>query len=137
MQQAQTTSEQYFGGVISSYTRKQAIEDGVLVDVSETAKEAGFKVPVALTQAVYEDCVVWADKDAKKYYQDESGRLWDIFSVARFYARARPNAALFFFQIYRLPRVGHGGKRHITLKCLIHGGDNGEPVITIMQPQED
>jgi hypothetical protein len=29
--------------VISTYTRAQALEDGVLVDVSEMAKEAGIK----------------------------------------------------------------------------------------------
>lgn len=32
-----------FGPVVFSYTRAQAIEDGVLVDVSEMAKEAGIK----------------------------------------------------------------------------------------------
>jgi type I site-specific restriction endonuclease len=30
-----------FGEVIYSYTRAQAIEDGVLVDVTDMAKEAG------------------------------------------------------------------------------------------------
>ncbi|MCF5089180.1 hypothetical protein GIW57_03195 [Stenotrophomonas sp. PA-6-5C] len=34
--------------LIHSYTRAQAIEDGVLVDVSDVAKEAGFKLPVAI-----------------------------------------------------------------------------------------
>lgn len=29
--------------IISTYSRAQAIEDGVLVDVTETAKEAGIK----------------------------------------------------------------------------------------------
>src|SRR6185437_8267129 len=43
-----------FGEVIYSYTRAQAIADGVLVDVSETAKEAGFKYPVALTRMVFD-----------------------------------------------------------------------------------
>ena len=37
-----------FGPVIYAYTRAQAIEDGVLADVTETAKEAGFKLPVAV-----------------------------------------------------------------------------------------
>ena len=41
--------ESFFGNVISTYTRAQAIEDGVLVDVGSTAQEAGFKWPVALT----------------------------------------------------------------------------------------
>ena len=39
--------------VIDAYTRAQALEDGVLVDVSEMAKEAGIKFPVALTATVY------------------------------------------------------------------------------------
>ncbi|MBL7116200.1 MAG: hypothetical protein ISS35_10575, partial [Kiritimatiellae bacterium] len=70
------TTEEIFGPVIFQYTRKQAIEDGVLVDVSETAKEAGIKFPTALTQAVYEQYVVVSP--ALKGEQDESGRLWDI-----------------------------------------------------------
>ena len=39
--------------VIYTYTRAQALEDGVLVDVSEMAKEAGVRFPVALTATVY------------------------------------------------------------------------------------
>ena len=35
--------------LIFAYTRRQAIEDGVLVDVTETATEAGFVLPVAVT----------------------------------------------------------------------------------------
>jgi len=34
--------------VIHTYTRAQAIEDGVLIDVSEMAREAGFRWPVAV-----------------------------------------------------------------------------------------
>ncbi len=42
-------------GVIHMYTREQAIEDGQLIDVSETpeAKEAGFRIPVCLTAGVH------------------------------------------------------------------------------------
>ena len=46
-----------FDPVISVYTRAQAIEDGILVDVSETAREAGFKIPVAITRAVWDRLV--------------------------------------------------------------------------------
>src|ERR1019366_7436165 len=42
-----------FGDVIYSYTRKQAIEDGVLVDITEMAKEAGIKYPVAITSTAF------------------------------------------------------------------------------------
>lgn len=39
--------------VTCTYSRAQALEDGVLVDVSETAREAGIKLPVALTATVW------------------------------------------------------------------------------------
>ena len=42
-----------FGPAISTYTRAQAIEDGILVDVSDTACEAGFTIPVAVTRTVW------------------------------------------------------------------------------------
>lgn len=61
--------------VISCYTREQAIEDGELVDISNTSevKEAGFKVPVCVT------CVLWHKIDNyKEYGQDTNGRLWDV-----------------------------------------------------------
>ncbi len=35
--------------VVYAYTRKQAIADGVLVDITDTAKDYGFVIPVAVT----------------------------------------------------------------------------------------
>ena len=43
--------------VIYAYTRAQALEDGVLVDASEIAREAGIGFPVALTRAVWANYV--------------------------------------------------------------------------------
>ncbi|CAJ6925858.1 ISBma1, transposase [Burkholderia pseudomallei] len=54
-----------FGRVIFSYTRAQAIADGVLIDVSSAALDVGFRHPVALTSAVWADCVAWADADSE------------------------------------------------------------------------
>ena len=45
-------SESPFGEIIFSYTRAQAIADRVLVDVTPTALEAGFRFPVAATSAL-------------------------------------------------------------------------------------
>jgi len=70
------SAESYFGDVISTYTRAQAIEDGVLINAGPMTKEAGFKSPVALTSAVWADCVAWTDEDNEnQVYQDQSGRL--------------------------------------------------------------
>ena len=47
--------------LIFSYTLKQAIADGALIDVSATAREAGFRYPVAVTAAVWSKCVAVPD----------------------------------------------------------------------------
>ena len=39
-----------FDPVIFTFTRNQAIDDGVLVDGTQTAREAGFRIPVAITR---------------------------------------------------------------------------------------
>ena len=70
-----------FDPVIFAYTRAQAIEDGVLVDVSDTAREAGFKIPVALSRSVWDRLV--ALPEGYRGFQDERGRLWDVLWMAR------------------------------------------------------
>ena len=65
-----------FGECISEYTRAQAIEDGILVDVTPVASEAGFKWPTAMTRTVYERYVEVPPELTGQ--QDIQGRLWDV-----------------------------------------------------------
>ncbi len=67
--------------VISVYTRAQAIEDGVLVDVSELAKEAGFRFPVAVTRRLFESVLEPNEQLKKEHGQSYNGRAWDMFSI--------------------------------------------------------
>lgn len=122
-----TTSSELFGEVISSYSRAQAIEDGILVDVTETAREAGIKYPVALTRAVFEKCVALP----KRYrgLEDVKGRLWDVLSMFRFAARIASADTIRYKLIV--------SRRTVILKAVIGPGDTPEPVITIMLPEED
>ena len=53
MPKAEPGNAAAFDPAISAYTRAQAIEDGILVDVSDTAREAGFTIPVAVTRTVW------------------------------------------------------------------------------------
>ena len=46
--------------VVFSYTRKQALEDGVLFDITDTAKEIGFISSVAVRSAVWHGYIVSA-----------------------------------------------------------------------------
>lgn len=127
-----------FGGPIHTYGRSEAIEDGILVDVTDTAREAGFAIPVALTVGAWEDCVAWSEADSQRQaYQDERGRLWDVLWMAAQAAR-KGNGERLAFQLYRVPRGGRSIRpRLTTLHMVIGPGDAGEPVATILLPGED
>ena len=62
----------------------------MLIDVSATAREAGFKYPVALTAAAWVKCV--AVPSAVKC-QDEAGRLWDVLTMLRLAVRGQSDDA--------------------------------------------
>jgi hypothetical protein len=121
--------------VIHAYSRAQALADGALVDVSELARDAGFAAPVAVTAAVWADCVAW-DQTREVAPQDETGRLWDVLAMAHLAARGQPDADRVSFSVLR---IGSGRLRpsRVTLTLVIGPGDQREPVMTIMQPEED
>ena len=136
----QQSAESFFGNVISTYTRTQAIEDGVLIDPGSMAKEAGFKWPVALTADAWADCVAWTDADSQKQvHQDQSGRLWDTLYMASHAIRtSKDSGDWLLFQLYRVPRDGLSTEAVlVTLKLIVGPGDSGEPVVSILLPNED
>ena len=131
--------------VVHRYTRAEAIDDGILIDVSKTAREAGIRFPTAITRGVQDDCVEWTDADRKKSRslasgQDESGRLWDVVWMAKVnltLRKGQPIANPLMYSIRRLPRPGRGRRQRVQLKLIIDGGDNGKPAITILLPNEN
>lgn len=148
-----------YGPIIDAYSRKDAIEDGVLFDVTETAKEAGFKWPVAITVGV------WAlinNIPSSKYYQSVSGRLWDVLWMAfRTIKTRKPIQRKDGSQQLNYEIVMHHLEEklvvkkdivthvilketyenrmisNVSLKMIAGPGDNFEPVITISLPHED
>ena len=121
-----------FDPVISVYTRAQAIEDGILVDVSETAREAGFGIPVAVTRTVWDRLV--ALPEGYRGFQDERGRLWDVLWMARHYAlRASDSDRVTMCVLVRdirkdLRDSNRPPRRHCPI-VAIGGGDDGSPVL--------
>jgi hypothetical protein len=135
-----STEMPLFGGTVYTYTRAQAIADGVLVEVTDTAREAGFQRSVAMTDGAWNDCVAWsADDNAAQVYQDEAGRLWDVLTMAMFAIRCqRAPVQVLNFELLRVPRDGHTTQAVLTtLKLMIGPGDDGLPVLTILLPFED
>src|SRR5258708_1748505 len=57
MNEQPTNPADIFGPVIYSYTRAQAVADGLQVEVTKTAAEAGIRFPVFITRAVFDSFV--------------------------------------------------------------------------------
>lgn len=131
-QQQRVVSESLFGEVISAYTRQQAIDDGVLVNVSKMAEEAGFRHPTCLTRAAWDRYV---EVPETAVGQDKSGRLWDIVTMLRYGIAKGENGSELLFKLYVADKPGF--PELVTLKAICGPGDRGEPVITIMLPDED
>ncbi len=122
--------------LIYAYTREQALDDGVLVDVSEMAREAGIRYPVAVTASVW--ATIEAIPEKLKGVQDVQGRLWDVLSMFRFAARmARVDGDTLFYDLHMDRNEGGRRVRKLRLKAVCGPGDNWEPVVTIMLPDED
>jgi len=124
------TLEDIFGPPIDVYTRAQAIDDGVLVDVSETAQEAGITFPVAMTRRLWDEYIT---PDPRAVWQSEAGRLWDVLWMFRLACR-RGGDRIIFKVIFVMKKAQ---RRTIRLKALCGPGDDAEPVVTIMLPDED
>ena len=117
---------------ISVYTRAEAIEDGVLKDVSELAREAGFKFPVAIELDLYARLDP-NERDAA-IGQDFTGRMWDVLTMMKGAANRTPRTDRLHFQvlIQEVEKVGAEPEMNTMNLCAVClPGDNFEPVITI------
>jgi len=143
--------KEIFGEVIHSVTRQNLLDDGYLVDVTATAKQSGFRVPVALTRPVYDRYVAF---DERAEGQSIEGRLWDVLWMLFVKIRSANNAPELLYKLFvaipgdveytqnerrlwagdDLPCETH---REVTLKAHVGPGDEGEPVMTILLPEED
>ncbi|MDZ7752958.1 MAG: DUF6573 family protein [Gammaproteobacteria bacterium] len=129
-----------FGEVISTYTRAQALEDGVLVAAGIINLESGFAGPVALTAAAWADCVAWTPDDSQRQLEQREGeRLWNVlYSTACAIRLADYAVHQLNYEVSRVARDGVSTRRTpASLKCVVGPGDDGEPVMTILLPNED
>ena len=130
-----THNESPFGDVIYSYIRAQAVADGVQVDVSTVATEAGICFPVFLTRSV---CDAYVTGPPNVSGQDAAGRLWDIVWMLRFAIRkARPGQSRLPFALH--VRNDNLAPRLVNLvaMCGPLDIDDPQPAITVMMPDED
>jgi hypothetical protein len=130
--------------LIYAYTASDAERDGLLLRFSPaTTLEAGYALPVLITQKAYEEAVQWTRGGA---WQSEDARWWDVLMVARRAGaaalktgRAQPTRVL------RVPNLTAAGKPSraerpsgVSLEVRAEGFDlTGSPCIIISIPGED
>jgi hypothetical protein len=127
--------------LVYAYTRAQALADGIQVDVTTTAREAGITFPVFLTRAVFEQYVTVPDGVTA---QDEAGRLWDIVWMLRFAILRASTLNAHPSTSHRLPvalYVRNDNRKARLVKLVATCGpldlDDPQPAITVMLPDED
>ncbi len=124
-----------FGPVISSYSRKQAIEDGVLVDgtigdLAEVSRQH-YKYPIAMTAAVFE--LMKRAVNHPSHRNDYRGVWHDILWMSKAGKVRQWETGCEF----RVIITGTGRRRYHTLKIECGPDDSAEPVLTVMLPDED
>lgn len=129
------TANELFGAAISTYSRAQAIEDGVLVcansgDFDEVTRQH-FKYPVAMTSAVFG--LMEKAVNNENWMNDYKGVWHDICHMSRSFYRTVDATT----RIFRVIIKGAGRKSIYDLKAVCGPGDDGEPVLTFMLPTED
>lgn len=114
------TLEEVFGPVISRYTRKQALEDGVLADVTNTEAGKLFKYPTAITSDLF-DALKRGNGAKPETY---AARLWDVLYMSR---HGKIEGSDSWFKVIV-------GNRTLELRCNCGPDDEGAPCMTIGFP---
>lgn len=129
-----------WGELAHSYTRKEAIADGVLVDLMDgelgvLVNQAGFKFPIAMTATAFKSFVELTPA-AKRAGHDMKGRLWDILTMFKLAIRqSKPGEQTLFFEFRAITDTHHPTR--CKMKSVIGPDDGGAPCITLMLPEED
>lgn len=132
---------------ISQYTRKEAIEDGILIDVSEAAKEAGFKVSVAVTNTLWASYIE-PSEIIKSKGQSMDSRLWDVLFWLYIQIQSKSLEEYMYWVSFIVEHHIYapngttvlqtkGIQEKVLLIAVMLPGDDYEPVITISLSHED
>ena len=129
--------------LVFRYTRKDAIRDGVLIDLSQgefgaLLHNAGFRYPTAMTDTAFKQYVT-VTPAMRQAGQTEQGRLWAVLkglglAVGDSQAKQVQTDTL-LFHFYTITETNQAVR--CQLKVVAGHDDDGNPCVTIMLPNED
>ena len=120
--------------IIFSYTRAQAIADGVLIDVTAQAREVGFKLHTVVTDSLFHNYIV-PPQGLEGEGQSVEGRLHDVLWMVLVAARKQSEGAYVETDVLFL--MASGRQEKVKVVAVVGPGDEGEAVLTIMLPGDD
>ncbi len=90
--------------VIDSYSQQQAVEDGILANLSELfpieIKECGINIPLFCTSSVFENYIKLTPT-AERALNDEKGRAWDLIFMSKQALKAAAKTGnKYYFKFY-------------------------------------
>ncbi len=120
--------------LIYSYSRKQALEDGLLVDVTAQARETGFKLHTVVTDTLFRSYIN-PPYGLEGEGQSVEGRLHDVLWMVLAAARKPSNCSRVETDVLFL--MAPGRQEKVRVIAVVGPGDEGEAVLTIMLPGDD
>ena len=122
--------------LIYCYTRKRAIADGIMVDVSYFVSDFWFIVPLAITNNLFTRNIQPTNKLAEAGKSSES-RMIDLLVVMMIKLFQRPNTEQLSFNVsFDMEYEEKIESKLVQILAVIGQGDAGEPVLTIMLPED-
>jgi hypothetical protein len=114
--------------VVFSYTWQDAVNDGLFIEITGLAKSWGFKMPVALTQSVYNLCHV----EDKGFSTDCKITLLLLNLQREIRMKKDDDNRIFFKHNF------NDGQGEIDVWASVEGRSmsNPEPVMTILLPED-
>lgn len=131
-------TDPFWGDPISTYSRKQALEDGEQVDcnvgdLAEVTRQH-FRYPVYMTRSVFS--VMERAVNNPKYGNDMRGVWHDICTMATMQMRQHPQGDHACFRVI-ITGAGKNKYHDMIAVCGATDIDDARPCVCIMLPEDD
>lgn len=120
--------------IIHTYTREQALDDGVLIDLTPTARARGFRWPIACTERLWQSLIA-AGIDPENNTDggpEIARRIGQVLNCLLMAVQGLGNKRDEYVWFTALTDAGCS-----KAWARAHGDDDGAPCITIMLMGED